>query len=106
MDSLTHNIRIALRSLLRTPGVLLVAVLSLGLGIGVNTTIFSAVDVFLIKPLPYPDADRIMQVWTTNKERGWTSASVSLADALDWRSEAKTIDLAPYTGGSFTLTRV
>ena len=104
MDSLTHNIRIALRSLLRTPGVLLVAVLSLGLGIGVNTTIFSAVDVFLIKPLPYPDADRIMQVWTTNKERGWTSASVSLADALDWRSEAKTIDLAPYTGGSFTLT--
>jgi putative ABC transport system permease protein len=104
MDSLAHNIRIALRSLLRNPAVLLVAVLSLGLGIGVNTTIFSAVDVFLIRPLPYPDADRVMQVWTANKDRGWTSASVSLADALDWRNEAKTIDLAAYTGGSFNLT--
>jgi putative ABC transport system permease protein len=104
MDSLAHNIRIALRSLLRSPAVLLVAVLSLGLGIGVNTTIFSAVDVFLIRPLPYPDADRVMQVWTANKDRGWTTASVSLADALDWRSQATTIDLAAYTGGSFNLT--
>ena len=104
MDTLRHDIRIALRSLLRTPGVLLVAVLSLGLGISLNTTIFSAVDVFLIRPLPYPDADRILQIWSTNTERGWRESSISAADYYDWRTQARTIDLAAFRGSSFNLT--
>src|SRR5262245_16436034 len=104
MDTLRHDIRIALRSLLRTPGVLLVAVLSLGLGISLNTTIFSAVDVFLIRPLPYPDADRILQVWSTNTERGWRESSISAADYYDWRTQARSIDLAAFRGSSFNLT--
>ncbi|HSL69686.1 MAG TPA: ABC transporter permease, partial [Longimicrobiales bacterium] len=104
MDAFRQNIRFALRSLLRNPGVLLVAVLSLGLGISVNTTIFSAVDVFLVRPLPYPDPDRILQIWSTNPERGFNASSIAVPDYLDWRRAAATVDLAAYRGSSFNLS--
>lgn len=104
MDALRQNLKYALRALLRSPGVLLVATLSLALGISVNTTIFSAVDVFLIRPLPYPDPDRIVQVWSTNQERGWQQLSGSVPDLLDWRREASSVDLAAYHGAAFNLS--
>src|SRR5687768_14351285 len=104
MDTLRQHLRIAARSLLRSPGLLLIASLSLALGISVNTTIFSAVDVFLIRPLPYPDADRLLQVWTANQERGWQTASISPPDFLDWRSESRALDIAAEAGSSFNLS--
>src|SRR5687768_9991564 len=103
MDTLRQHLRIAARSLLRSPSVLVVASLSLALGIGVNTTIFSAVDVFLIRPLPYPDADRIVQVWETNSERGWNSTTISPPDFYNWRERARTVELAAYRGAAFNL---
>ena len=103
IDSFLQNVRIAVRSLLRSPALLMVASLSLALGIGVNTTIFSAVDVFLIRPLPYPDEDRILQVWGTNRERGANHTSTSPADYHDWRERSRTIELAAYRGASFNL---
>src|SRR5688500_7318215 len=103
IDTILHNVRFAVRSLLRSPAVLTVAVLSLALGIGLNTTIFSAVDVFLLRPLPYPNADDILQVWSTNAERGWNETSISPPDYFDWRNDARRIDLAAYRGSSFTL---
>src|SRR5688572_2093938 len=104
MDSLLQHLKIAARSLLRSPGLLLVATLSLALGISVNTTIFSAVDVFLVRPLPYPEPDRIFQLWSTNQERGWEQADISPPDFLDWRRESRTLDIAAETGSSFNLT--
>ena len=104
MDTLRQHLKIAVRSLLRSPGLLLVATLSLALGISVNTTIFSAVDVFLVRPLPYPEPDDLYQVWTTNQERGWEQSSISPPDFLDWRRESRTLDIAAETGSSFNLT--
>src|SRR5688500_11814794 len=101
METLLQNLKFAFRSLVRSPGLLLVATLSLGLGIGVNTTIFSAVDVFLIRPLPYGDAERIVQVWSTDRERGRDQMSSSIPDYLDWRRQSRLLELAAYRDADF-----
>ena len=88
----------------RSPAIYLLATLSLALGVAANTTIFSAVDVFLIRPLPYPTPERIVSVFTTNEERGWTQASASVADYLDWRAASRTLDLAAYQWSSLSVT--
>jgi putative ABC transport system permease protein len=103
MDTLLSDLRFTLRTMARSPLLYILAIVSLAIGIGANTTIFSAVDVFLLRPLPLPDAERLMQVWSTNPERGWTSMSVSVPDYLDWRERAHTIQLAAYHGMSFNL---
>jgi predicted permease len=103
MDPLLRDLRFAFRALLKHPTVFAVAVLSLALGISANTTIFAAVDAYLIRPIPVPNADRIVQVWATNPERGWRQMTVSPPNYLDWRRESRTTELAAYTGGSLNL---
>ena len=71
MDSFIQDLKFAARSLRKSPLLTLVAALSLGIGIGANAAIFSAVDVFMIRPLPYPESERLVFAWTTNQERGW-----------------------------------
>jgi hypothetical protein len=78
-----HDIRYALRSLHRHRVFALTAILTLGLGIGANTAIFSAVNGVLLRPLPYPDPDRILTIWGHHPAIGRESAS--LPDFLDWR---------------------
>src|SRR5688572_10985784 len=63
---ITRDVRHALRMLVRTPAFSLIAVLTFAVGIGVNTAVFSVVDAVLLRPLPYPDADRITMVWLDN----------------------------------------
>jgi putative ABC transport system permease protein len=104
MESVLVDIRYAFRSIRKSPGVIAVAVLSLGLGIGANVTIFSAVDVFMLRPLPYPDADRLIHVYSTVPERGWTYNSVSIPDFLDLRAQSRTADIAASYGSDVNLS--
>ncbi|MDQ3950601.1 MAG: ABC transporter permease, partial [Gemmatimonadota bacterium] len=103
MDTILRDLRFAFRALLKYPTVFAVAVVSLALGISANTTIFAAVDAFLVRPIPVPDVDRVVQVWSTNPERGWRQSSISPPDYLDWTRETRTMELAAYTGGSVNL---
>ena len=104
MTSILGDIRYSLRTIRKSPGVVAVAVISLGLGIGANVTIFSAVDVFMFRPLPYPEADRLLHVYSTVPARGWTYNSVSIPDFLDFREQSHTMDIAANYGRAFNVS--
>jgi len=104
MDRFRQDVRLAFRSLIRSPLITTAAILSLGLGIGANASIFSAVDVFMFRPLNFDEADNLLAVFSTNAERGWTTASSSVPDYLDWRAQSRTLDLAAYGSAGLTLT--
>ncbi len=83
METLWQDIRFGLRMLARKPGFTAVAVLTLALGIGANTTIFSSVDAFVLRPLPFPDLDRIVLVWVSESQQRATRNLVPPASLTD-----------------------
>jgi len=90
-----QDIRYAFRMLLKRPSFTVIVVLTLALGIGANTTIFSAIDAVLLNPLPYKDPERLMVVWETNKQLGpemWDRDEVAIGNFLDWRSRNQSFD--------------
>jgi putative ABC transport system permease protein len=98
-----QDVRYGGRTLAASPGFAAVAVLTLALGIGANTAIFSFVDGVLLKPLPYKDADRIMRVME-KPPRGERNG-ISTLNFLDWQKDNEVFDfMAAQTGGSTTLT--
>jgi putative ABC transport system permease protein len=90
IEPLTRNLRYAIRSLLRTPGFTATVVLTLALGIGANIAVFSALDAVLLKPLPYPDPDRLVRVRQTAESTGATD--VVRVRLTDWDRLSSSFD--------------
>jgi putative ABC transport system permease protein len=82
-----HDLRFAFRQLRRNPGFTAVAVLTLALGIGVNTMIFSVVNAVVLRPLPFPDPERLVFLFENNLPKGVRRMSLSYPDYLDWRAQ-------------------
>src|SRR5262245_529583 len=87
-----NDIRIAFRNLTRVPGFAVAFVLTLGLGIGANTAIFSVINGVLLRPLPYPEADRIMYLRQPQVAAGIEDSSFSFPEVAAYRGQSKTID--------------
>ena len=105
LESIPGDVRFAVRGLLREPGFAGVCVLTLALAIGASSAIFSVVNAALIRPLPYPDADRLVQVWETNPRANRWSDWASYPDFADWRRENRVFEaIAAFRYGRFRLT--
>ena len=99
------SLRIAIRSLRRTPGFTAVVVLTLAIGIGATTAIFSVVNAVLINPLPYPTADRLQMIWVTNPQQEIDKDVTSYPTFQEWQRQATSFEaMAAVSGTNFTLT--
>ena len=105
MQSLIQDLRFGLRMLARNPMFTLIAVVTLALGIGANTAIFSVVDAVLLRPLPYPDANRLVFLWSTMNGQGVPQSGSALPDYLGWRDQNQVFEgLAGFYYGDFNLS--
>ena len=99
LDMLWQDVKFGVRVLLGKPSFTAVAVLTLALGMGANTAIFSLVYGVLLKPLPFKEPHRLVQIWETNPLRNWTDATASPANLLDWKQRNTVFeDIAYYPG--------
>ena len=107
-DSFVRDIRYGTRALWRTPGFAIAGILILGLGVGVNSAIFTLVDTVVLRPLPFADADRIMRLWHTPPQAlfpGAPTFPLSPANFIDWEAQNQTLErMAIYRTGRQTLT--
>jgi len=92
MEGLLHDIRYALRMIVRRPTLSAVIVITLALGIGANTAIFSLVHTVLLRPQPYPAADRLVRVWDQQLERSANALPVRPANFFDWKGRTSVFE--------------
>ena len=110
MSTLWQDIRYSARTLLKQPGFTLVTMMTLALGIGANTAIFSVVNAVLLRPLPFKDSEHLVMVWNKGAEAaGGDRTPLAVADLLDWRAQNRSFEsigafqnaMLNYTGGDF-----
>ncbi|MBI1762104.1 MAG: ABC transporter permease [Acidobacteria bacterium] len=105
MESLWKDVRFAVRSLLKRPGFTLLVLLTLALGIGANTAIFSVVNAVLLAPLPYRQPEQLVVLAAKNDKKGVTQQPVSYPNVKDWKEQNQVFaQLAGVRGESFSLT--
>jgi putative ABC transport system permease protein len=103
MDSLVRDLRYALRGLGRSRAFTTVAVITLALGIGATTAMFSVIDAVLLRPLPYPDSDNMVQIYETDPAHGVTSEPISPYNFRDWQQQESAFqEMAAYEFDSFS----
>jgi putative ABC transport system permease protein len=107
-ESLVRDLRYGVRTLLKTPGFALAGVVILGLGIGVNSAIFTVVNAVVLRPLPFADADRIVRVWQTPPQSTFAGQEIfalSPANFIDWEAQNQVFEqMAIYQPTRRTLT--
>src|SRR5919197_527968 len=104
METLFQDLRYGFRMLLKSPGFTAVAVLTLALGIGANTAIFTLVDAVLLRPLPFHDPDRLVMIWESAPEIGFPQNTVAPANFADWKAQSQVFeDMAAISWRSFNL---
>jgi putative ABC transport system permease protein len=107
MDKLWQDLKYGIRMLTKSPGFTAIAVLTLALGIGANTAIFSVVNAELLRPLPFRDSSQLVSIGTSNSRIHSVSGAMSYPDFLDLRSQNRVLEnMAAYTDTSVTLTGV
>ena len=108
LESLVRDLRYGARTLVKSPGFAIAGIVILGLGIGVNTAIFTVVNAVVFKPLPFADADRIMRLWHTPPQSTFAGMEVfalSPANFVDWEAQSSSFEnMAIYRGGRYTVT--
>jgi putative ABC transport system permease protein len=102
METLWHDLRFAVRTLIKKPGFTFVLVLALALGIGANTAIFSVVNAVLLRPLPYKNAERLVWIWSTNPLNDIEFETASPPDYNDWKTQNQSFEEM----GAFVSTRL
>src|SRR5687767_13925080 len=103
METLFKDIQYGIRGLIKRPGFTAVAIITLALGIGANTAIFSVVNAVVLRPLPYAEPERLVMLWETMP--GNDRRSVAPGNFFDWRSQNKTFqELAATFYANFNLT--
>src|SRR5215813_115968 len=103
MDTLLQDIRYGFRMLFKAPAFVAIAALTLALGIGANTALFSIVSGVLLSPLPFPQADQLFALFSHTRD--FSTSSISYPNFLDWvRNNRSFSDLAAFRQDSFELT--
>jgi putative ABC transport system permease protein len=101
MGTFINDIKLAYRKLRKNPGFTLIVVLTLAIGIGANTSMFSVVNTVLLNPFPYPDSDRLVRVFETDPARERFRNPVSIPNFLDWQKQSQSFEclgLVTYAG--------
>jgi putative ABC transport system permease protein len=107
MQTLLQDLRYGARILLKKPGFTLIAVLTLALGIGANTAIFSVVNAVLLRPLPYAEPGRLVALWESNAKRSESREAISYPNFFDWRAQGKSFErVASFYTNDMALTGV
>jgi putative ABC transport system permease protein len=100
-----QDFRYAVRMLRKNPGFTAIAAFTLALGVGATTAIFSVVHTVMLRPLPFPQPDRLVRIWESNVALGWPTFAASHPNFLDWRSQSAAFEsLAAINNAGFTWT--